>query len=111
VFTFSRKNILPAFKLIDEGQGIDSPHLQKMLEELSNRLFTVCSVFMEHPYILYQGKSPMAKTLAQKLNESLAKFYSNSANGKIKKREPRGQLIILDRAFDLLTPVLHDYFY
>ena len=38
----------------------------------------------------------------------LNEFYTDS---KIKCREPRGSLLILDRSFDLLGPVCHDYYY
>lgn len=39
----------------------------------------------------------------------LTKFYDGFKKSKI--REPRGTLIILDRSFDLIGPVVHDYFY
>lgn len=64
---------------------------------------------MEFPYVQYQGESIIAKSLAKKLNESLRNFYEKSRN--IKVREPRGTILILDRGFDLIAPVIHDYFY
>lgn len=51
----------------------------------------------------------IAKALAKRLNESLRNFYEKSKN--IKVREPRGTILLLDRGFDLIAPVIHDYFY
>ena len=110
VYHFSKSNLLPCFKLADENsKGIDLPVIQKVLDELSHRLFTVCAIFMEYPHVQYQGESKLAKALAVKLNDSLKKFYSQSKH--IKVREPRGTILLLDRGFDLIAPVLHDYFY
>jgi syntaxin-binding protein 1 len=99
------------FKLIESKQGIDSPPIQHLLDELCHRLFTVCSVFMEYPWVQYQGTSPFAKSLAIKLNSYLNKFYTTQAKEKIKIKEPRGTLLICDRSIDLLSPVLHDFHY
>jgi hypothetical protein len=85
--------------------------VQTLLDELCNRLFTVCSVFMEYPWVQYQGNSPLAKCLGVKLNECLNRFYNTQAKDKIKLREPRGTMLICDRSFDLLSPLLHDYYY
>jgi len=48
VFHMSRKNVLYSLK---RDSKVDMPDIQKILEELSRRLFTVCSVFLEHPHI------------------------------------------------------------
>ena len=66
---------------------------------------------MEYPWVQYQGNSALAKCLAMKLNDFLNRFYTTQAREKIKLREPRGTLLICDRSFDLLSPVLHDYYY
>jgi hypothetical protein len=39
----------------------------------------------------------------------LEDFYTNFK--KAKPREPRGTMLILDRGFDLIAPVVHDFFY
>lgn len=66
---------------------------------------------MEYPWVQYQGNSPLAKCLGVKLNECLNRFYNTQAKDKIKLREPRGTMLICDRSFDLLSPLLHDYYY
>lgn len=51
VYYFQKKHILPIFKIIDEDKGIDHPHIQNILNEIAHRLFTVCAIFMEFPYV------------------------------------------------------------
>ena len=51
VFHFSRRNILPAFKLAEEKKV--NVNVQRLLDEVCHRLVTVCSVFMEFPYVQY----------------------------------------------------------
>ena len=80
-----------------------------IIDELANRLFTVCAIHMEYPYVQYQGDSMFARVLASTLQELLVEFYSEQDERKIK--EPRGHLLILDRTFDLISPVVHDFYY
>ena len=52
MYSFQKKNILPAFKILDQDpKGVENPHIQKVLDELAHRLFTVCAIFMEYPYV------------------------------------------------------------
>jgi hypothetical protein len=46
--------------------------------------------------------------LADELQKLLDNFYSNYPE---KVREPRGTLLILDRSFDIISPVVHDFYY
>ena len=80
-----------------------------LIHELANRLFTVCAIHMERPYIQYQGDSEFSRVLASVLHEQFEEFYSGLNQGRVK--EPRGSLLIVDRSFDLISPVVHDFFY
>ena len=46
--------------------------------------------------------------IAENVKEMLVNFYKDPA---IKVKEPRGQMLILDRSFDMIAPILHDYVY
>lgn len=39
------------------------------------------------------------------------KKKQNQQAGQLACREPRGTLLIVDRSFDLITPLIHDYQY
>jgi hypothetical protein len=47
--------------------------------------------------------------LATVLHEQFEEFYEGQNRARIK--QPRGSLLILDRTFDLISPVAHDFFY
>jgi len=74
---------------------------------LSERLFTVCSVLNEFPFIQYQKSSGFCYELALSLNVKLKDFYGNGGN----LNTTRGLMLITDRTLDVCTPLLHDYSY
>ena len=47
--------------------------------------------------------------LASVLHEQFEEFYEGTNQSLIK--QPHGTLLILDRTFDLISPVVHDFFY
>ena len=77
-----------------------------ILSNLAERLFTVCTVLNEFPYIQYNKNSMYCVKLAEFLHGKLTPFYKNKSFN-----EKRGILMIVDRAFDITSPFLHDYFY
>lgn len=76
---------------------------------LSERLFTVCSVLNEYPYIQYQKSSYLCYELALGLNSRLKQFYSAQDGPRVNLT--RGLMLITDRTLDICTPLLHDYCY
>ena len=83
----------------------DSENESKLLNSLSHQIFTVCSTLDISPYIQYQKNSKLCKILSNKLEDILDnnKYMNN------KKRE--GIVLLIDRSFDLISPLLHDYNY
>eukprot|EP00344_Euplotes_crassus_P010731 CAMPEP_0197000166 /NCGR_PEP_ID=MMETSP1380-20130617/5172_1 /TAXON_ID=5936 /ORGANISM="Euplotes crassus, Strain CT5" /LENGTH=495 /DNA_ID=CAMNT_0042417361 /DNA_START=399 /DNA_END=1886 /DNA_ORIENTATION=- len=84
-----------------------------LLEVIGYQLFTVCSILLEKPYIQYQSDSKFAKTLAEFVKSNSDEFYERlkeSERGD-KSRNPRAKLIIVDRSFDLIAPIQHDFSY
>ena len=73
---------------------------------MAERLFTVCTVLNEFPYIQYNKNSIYCQKLADFMHAKLSLFYSNKSFN-----EKRGILLIVDRAFDITSPFLHDYYY
>ena len=80
------------------------------------KLATLCITLNEFPNIRYQSSSPISKIVANTLNQTLLEYkranatfapYGDDGNTE---RE-RGQIIILDRIFDPLTPLMHEYTY
>ena len=120
IFHLGRQDVLPLFRMVSEGgtgggEGMSksknaskNPTVDLLINEMSNKLFTVCAIYNEHPYIQFQGESEISRMIAENVKEMLVNFYKDPA---IKVKEPRGQMLILDRSFDMIAPILHDYVY
>lgn len=77
-----------------------------ILANLAERLFTVCTVLNEFPYIQYNKNSIYCSKLAEYLHAKLSLFYKSKSFN-----EKRGILLVCDRTFDITSPFLHDYYY
>lgn len=77
---------------------------------LSERLFSVCSVLNEFPFIQYQKNSNFCYELALSLNAKLKDFRGSSEDAAA-TNTTRGLMLITDRSLDVCTPLLHDYSY
>lgn len=57
VFHLGRPRIMPMFKMIYDEQDHEYPEsnsmpvVKKFLTEMANRLFTVCAIFLEYPFV------------------------------------------------------------
>ena len=84
---------------------------------LARKLTTLCISLNEYPYIRYQNSSPYTRETARLLNENLTKYQRSNpkfwthGDEKCKSERERGQLLILDRSFDPVTPLMHEYSY
>ncbi|XP_020789009.1 syntaxin-binding protein 3 [Boleophthalmus pectinirostris] len=96
-------------------QSIYSPHSQdkkKTLETLADQLVTLCDTLDEYPGVRYKKDSNMenAKTLAELVDNKLAQHYELDESGK-KKGKTQAQLLIMERGFDPVSPILHELTY
>jgi len=74
----------------------------------AERLLTVCSAFLEAPYVQYYGGSYFCKEVATSFQAKMKELLSKTNSPP---HEPKGTVIILDRTYDLSSPLMHDYCY
>uniref|UniRef100_A0A7N6AJI0 Syntaxin binding protein 3 n=1 Tax=Anabas testudineus TaxID=64144 RepID=A0A7N6AJI0_ANATE len=91
--------------------SIYSPKSQdkkKTLEKLADQLVSVCATLDEYPGVRYKKDSNLdnAKTLAELVDNKLARYYELDDSGKKK-----AQVLILERDFDPISPILHELTY
>jgi hypothetical protein len=64
------------------------------------------NVFKKLEYLYnYSG----AEELPKKGKKKKGKGSQDEGSMQLQYREPRGTLVIMDRTFDLITPLIHDY--
>ncbi|KAF7202770.1 syntaxin binding protein 3, partial [Nothobranchius furzeri] len=95
--------------------SIYSPHSsdkRKTLETLAEQLVTLCATLDEYPGVRYKrdGNMENAKTLAEMVDTRLARHYELDDSGK-KKEKTQAQLLIVERGFDPVSPILHELTY
>jgi syntaxin-binding protein 1 len=102
----------------------DSPHSLNAMygaypevdhtDRMARQLASLCVTCQEHPSIRYLGTSKFAKEVATKLHQYISEYkrQSNTAmRGDHSSGKERGQILILDRSYDILTPLMHEYTY
>jgi syntaxin-binding protein 1 len=91
--------------------------------EIADKLVTVCATLNEYPHIRYRDSSANARSLASIFHVKMDQFVSQnptwwyhggpsrkSSQSGAAKRD-RGVLLLVDRADDCLTPLMHDFTY
>ena len=93
------------------GKLPDNSHPWKMARQLA----TLCITIGEQPAIRYQGSSQYAREIGVKLNEHLKEFRESNPSiqfrGDPGSNKERAQILILDRTYDVTTPLMHEYTY
>jgi len=107
-FHLDMKNCLPRLF----GNSPDT-HLQQLI---AKKLTTVCISLNEHPSIRYQAGSKIAQNIAHALDENLKAYRRANPKGTFNGDDAQGereraQLLLVDRSFDPLTPIMHEYSY
>ncbi|XP_046905623.1 syntaxin-binding protein 3 [Hypomesus transpacificus] len=84
----------------------------KTLETLADQIVTLCATLDEYPGIRYKKDSSLynAKHLAELVDKKLSNHYEMDDKGK-KKEKTHAQLLIVERGFDPVSPILHELTY
>jgi len=79
-----------------------------LLERMAEQLATLCSTLGEFPSIRYRAESSMTKQLAEILLQRLQSYKKDEPSMGEGQEKVKSQLIILDRGFDVTSPLLHE---
>jgi syntaxin-binding protein 1 len=88
--------------------------------EIAQKLVTVCGTLNEYPHIRYKNDSAVCTSLASVFKLKMDEFVSQNPSWwyhggpnttQSAAMKERGTLLLLDRADDLLSPLMHDFTY
>jgi len=79
-----------------------------LVEKMAEQLATLCTILEEFPSIRYSGDSDKALQIARVLQDRLVKYKADQPAMGEGPEKAKSQLIILDRGFDITSPLLHE---
>ena len=82
---------------------------ESYLDKIGLQIFTAWAILSEKPYIQYHSKSKISEKVGKALVRHFEEFEAKSPGFSFKEARPN--LLILDRSFDMTSPLLHDYSY
>jgi len=110
-FNLDMRNSFPSFYLRNSAAPAEL--------SIAEKLVTVCAALNEYPHIRYRQSSGICQSLASIFHLKMDDFVSQNPKwwyhgGPQRQQNGRGErstLLLLDRADDCLSPLMHDFTY
>jgi len=108
-FSLDNRDALP--HLYSHNSAVVREKRPVCVEQIAEQLATLCASLGEYPSIRYRSASQLSLDIAQALMNRMQAYKADDPSIGEGPQKQQSQLIILDRGFDLVSPLLHELTY